>query len=640
MSLHRILALCRNVFGRKRFSLMLDVASALFAQIVLLVVILHARDFGGVAQLLAVTAVSASASLYLFRAYRQIWSRVSLLDVTALTYASLTTSLIVAGAALWIFGPRAPLRVGVGSVVVLLAFWVGPRMLARLWWEGKSTPKRSDAKLEPVLLFGSGRRAGQFIKSNAIDQRYHIVGFFHDDPRVRGRQVMGVPGLGTFDRLGEVLENLSEGGVHPKRLVVTEDNEGPDDLARALDHAARHGMILCRLPSAIRLVSAGANEDRLQQVSIEDILHRETVSLNDPRVPRAMRGAVIMVTGAGGSIGAELVRQIATSDPAKIILVEFCEYNLYSIEHELAARFPLVPRVTALCDIRRKADLDHVFAQHRPDIVLHAAALKHVPLLEDHPEQAVLTNVLGTLNLAQLSLDHRVRQFTLVSTDKAVNPTNVMGCTKRWAEMICQSCDGEAERLGLSTRFACVRFGNVLGSAGSVVPLFWQQIAQGGPVTVTDEEITRYFMTIPEACELIVTATAATIDHAEREPRVFVLDMGAPVKILDLAKRMIQLHGLRPYEDIPITVTGLRPGEKMHEELAHSEERLAPASFSGAHLADSRAPAFAVVAASAQRLVAIAERGDHRATRAAMTSLVPEYAAAPIACPAPQVSHG
>lgn len=627
MTISRIVQAARNLVGRKRFALGLDILLALCAQFILLVIILHGRDLWPVLRMILATGAVGGVALYLFKAHRQLWTRVSLRDVVALTYAALLTSFIIAIFSLFDFGERAPVRVGIGTIFVLLAGWVGPRMLARLWWESRTSDAvhRPEDQREPILLFGSGRRAIQFIKANSIDQRYHIAGFFHDDPRVRGRQLLGVPGLGMLTGLGEILEQLHEANIYPRRLVVTEDGEGGDDLARGLDHAAKHGMILCRLPSAIRLVSADTASDRVQLVSIEDILHRDTVSLNSPKVPLALRETVVLVTGAGGSIGSELVRQIATYDPAKIVLLEFSEFNLYEVDHELAERFPHVPRATALCDIRQYDAVERVFLEHRPTIVLHAAALKHVPLLESHVSEAVLTNVLGTLNLAKLALEYDIKQFTLVSTDKAVNPTNAMGCTKRWAEMICQSINVEAEKLGKSTRFACVRFGNVLGSAGSVVPLFRRQIAQGGPITVTDPEITRYFMTIPEACELILTATATTMASAGRDSRVFVLDMGQPVRILDLAERMAQLHGLRPHIDIAISITGLRAGEKLHEELAHPDENLVPASFPRASLANARAPDFDVVARQAGILVAAAKSGKAAAVRDVLVSLVPEH---------------
>jgi FlaA1/EpsC-like NDP-sugar epimerase len=626
MTLHDLGSYFRMAMGRKRFVLAVDIACALVAEALLLIVVLNGRDVWPVVTLLAVTVVASAGAMFIFRTYRQLWSRVTLNDVVDLAKAAFVVALATAIASYWDFGPHAPIRVGTGSFFVLMAGWAGPRILARLWWESQaSTKQKSDKReLEPILLLGSDRRAGMFIKSNALDPRYDILGFFHADPRMKGRLVSGVPGLGPIEDLGEELRRLALLGLAPKRLVVTNDDARDGSLAIGLDHAARHGLILCRLPDAVRLVSGN---ESVQQVTIEDILHRDTVSLNRPEVPEVLRGSRILVTGAGGSIGSELVRQIAAYDPGAVILVENCEYNLYAIERELGESFPHVERHSALADVRDRDCIDRVFRDHRPDIVLHAAALKHVPLLEQHPDQAVLTNVMGTRNVAGLALEHGIAQFTLVSTDKAVNPTNAMGATKRWAEMICQSFDSEAERRGVRTRYACVRFGNVLGSAGSVVPLFRQQIAKGGPITVTDPAITRYFMTIPEACELILTATATTSSNEQREPRVFVLDMGEPVRIVSLAERMIQLHGMRPYEDIGIEFTGLRPGEKLYEELAHPDENLVPASFARASLADARTPAFAVVSAAVDRVVAIAARGDIEAVLVELARLVPEYRA-------------
>lgn len=619
-----------TAFARKRYVLLADILLAVLAESFLLYVVLHGRDEGPMIRLIAATGAISAVVLLFFGIYRQLWTRVSLRDVVALLYAAAATSLLVGLGSALEFGGEAPARVGVGSMMFIAAAWIAPRMLARLWWEAQTSSQSSATSNgpkdgEPVFLYGSGRRAIAFIRANTADHRYRILGFFHNDPRLRGRSLLGVPGLGALDDIASQIVALGPDAILPRRLVVSEDGEGANDLSDALEVAAQNGLILCRIPNAGQLLSAGGGENRLEQVSIEDILHRATVSLANPQLPMALTGKRVLVTGAGGSIGSELVRQIATFDPALIVLVEFCEFNLYQIEHELSARFPSVPHATALCDIRQRDALEAAFAAHRPELVLHAAALKHVPLLESHPDEAVRTNVRGTLNLAELALVHGVQQFTLVSTDKAVNPTNAMGCTKRWAEMICQSMDRRAEEQGKVTRFACVRFGNVLGSAGSVVPLFQKQIAEGGPLTVTDRNITRYFMTIPEACELILAATATTMAASERESRVFVLDMGEPVKILDMAERMIQLSGLRPYHDIDIKITGLRQGEKLHEELAHPDEHLTPAGFAGASLAEARSPDFAVVADGVSALMVQAEARDHAAIRAALRTLVPEY---------------
>jgi len=303
------------------------------------------------------------------------------------------------------------------------------------------------------------------------------------------------------------------------------------------------------------------------------------------------------------------------------------EYNLYKIDGELARTFPNVPRATALCDVRNFEAVRRVFLAHRPNLVLHAAALKHVPLLEDHASEAVLTNVVGTRNVARAASEAEVEVMTLVSTDKAVNPTNVMGCTKRWAEIICQSSDAQRRKGLTKTRYVCVRFGNVLDSAGSVVPLFREQIARGGPLTVTHAEVTRFFMTIPEACELILSATAATRLTRPESSQVYVLDMGEPVKIMSLAERMIQLHGLRPGHDIEIRVTGLRPGEKLYEELAHEAEELMPAPISRAHLAKARAPEMRLVEKAYAELVEVVDGGSRDDIVHALRKLVPEFSA-------------
>ncbi len=617
-----------HLLRRKRYMWGIDIVSAVIAQTVLLVVILHGRDEGPVVRLLAATAFCSAVLLLVFRAHRQIWTRVALADIVQLVKVAALVAVIVGVASWWEFGPQAPVRVALGSVSVLAAAWIGPRMLARLLWEARNNARGehgAGTAAEPILLFGSGQRAIGFIKSNLASRRYDILGTFHADERLTGRELLGVPMLGDLSTLGEQLERWRGSEQFPRTLVVTEDGEGPNDLATALEFAAQHALRLSRLPDSSRLLAANGPAEELQQVSIEDILHRETVRLGSPLVPEAIRGKRVLVTGAGGSIGSELVRQVATYDPALIILVEFSEYNLYAIAHEMADSFPAVAHVTELCDVRQENDLRFVFTRHRPQIVLHAAALKHVPLLEDHPDQAVHTNIIGTANVAGLALDYGVEQMTLVSTDKAVNPANVMGCTKRFAEMICQAYDVEAGARGLLTRFSCVRFGNVLGSAGSVVPLFRAQIARGGPVTVTDEDITRYFMTIPEACELILTASASTLTAPGREARVFVLDMGEPVRIVDLASRMIQLHGLRPWVDIDIRITGLRPGEKLHEELAHADEHLVPAPFRGASLAEARTLPLNDLLAAVDRLGVTAGAQDRAAIVSALRTTVPEF---------------
>lgn len=625
-----------GLIGRKPLLLLTDLMLAVTAMIVLQFGLLNFKHFEDAVYLTSIGAAAALCSLYLVKTHMQVWRCVSLLDLLALVGAAAATALVIAAASFRLEPPPAmgglgfAARLLLGSLVMLVAGWSAPRLLYRLWeeWQAPARPGETVAEAEPVLLYGSGPRADQFIRVNAATRRYDILGLFHENRALAGRRIRGVVARGSLDRLGEVMTSLHARGVFPKRLIVTEDRERPDEIAAALEAAAVNGLRLARLPSLLGLLD-GFGGDMVRPVAIEDILNRGPVRLGHPAVESALAGATVMVTGAGGSIGSELVRQIAGFRPARIVLVDQGEFNLYEIDMELGRAFPKVPRAIALCDVRDAGALRRVFARHRPAIVLHAAALKHVPMLEHHPEQAVLTNVLGTRNVALLSREFGVKVMTLVSTDKAVNPTNVMGCTKRWAEIICQTYDRDRDGSAESTRFVCVRFGNVLDSAGSVLPLFRKQIARGGPVTVTHRAITRYFMTIPEACELILTGMASTFSGKPAESQVYVLDMGEPVRIYSLAEQLIQLHGLRPHEDIEIRVTGLRAGEKLHEELAHDAEHLMPASFPKASLARARATDEATLTRAFDRLIAAAEIANRGAMLAILSELVPEFAPDP-----------
>lgn len=602
-----------------------DLLLLLAAQYGLLRVVLNWRHWDGLGITAGLSLVIAFFTLWQVGAHRHVWSRISLQDVIGLLIAA---SIVAVGTAFIVsaqVGIVAFWRVLVGGIVMYVCAWAAPRLVMRLWLERFQTSRAvRDAAVEAVLIYGSGRRTEQFIKVSAGDTKYRVVGFLHEDRGLAGRRLLGVDAMGSLDDLRQILQQLGSKRIDVKRLIVAEDGERPDELAAALAAAAEHGLLLCRLPSLLSLVDATRTNDIVKAVSIEDILHRDPVQLKDTRVPPCIAGKSVLVTGAGGSIGSELVRQIALHKPAEIVLLESCEFNLYQIDMQLSQRFPHVNRVTALCDIRDRQAMEAIFARHRPQIVLHAAALKHVPLMETHLDQAILTNIMGTHNVATLARDYGAEIVTLVSTDKAVNPSSVMGCTKRWAEIVCQSLD--AARGNTMPRYACVRFGNVLDSAGSVVPLFRQQIAAGGPVTVTHRDVTRYFMTIPEACALILAATAATGEARLEASAVYVLDMGAPIRIADLAERMIQLHGLRPHDDIPVKFVGLRPGEKLYEELAHSAEDLVPAPFAKASLAKARTCSLDMLDVALERVIASARSGDEAEMELALQSLVPEYA--------------
>ena len=369
------------------------------------------------------------------------------------------------------------------------------------------------------------------------------------------------------------------------------------------------------LPSTHDLISGQVTISALREVSIEDLLGREPVKLDWEGIRAQIAHQVILISGAGGSIGSELCRQIARLNPEMLILLEMSEYNLYRIDMELRKQYPELHLQTVLGDIRDQERLERVFTQMRPTIVFHAAAYKHVPMVELNPGVGTQMNIVGTQILADTAARYGVNKFIMISTDKAVNPTNVMGASKRIAEIYCQNLNSRTE-----TAFITTRFGNVLGSSGSVVPLFKRQIESGGPVTVTHPDIERYFMTIPESCQLVLQA--ATIGKGGE---IFVLDMGEPVKIQELAKQLIRLSGLIPEEDIPIVYTGLRPGEKLFEELFHPDEQLRTTTHPKIMLAQSRHLDWTWLQAQIKRLKRVCMAGESQEIKRCLQSIVPEY---------------
>jgi FlaA1/EpsC-like NDP-sugar epimerase len=404
---------------------------------------------------------------------------------------------------------------------------------------------------------------------------------------------------------------------------------------RALfDAAAGLGLTLARLPKLTDFKSGVADKMEIKPVDVEDLLGRPQVPLDRDAMARLIKGRRVLVTGAGGSIGTELVRQIAALGPAALTPVDHSEYALYRIDLEAAESFPALPRESRLADVRDKGRLDQVFAEARPEVVFHAAALKHVPMVEGNVVEGIATNTIGTVNVADTCRAFDVGHMVVISTDKAVNPSSVMGASKRLAEIYCQARDIEASARGAGTRFVTVRFGNVLGSTGSVVPLFQRQLAHGGPLTVTHPDMRRYFMTIREAVELVLQAAAlgAGETGAGVPPgNICVLDMGEPVKIIDLARQMIRLAGLEPEKDVKIEIVGLRPGEKLFEEVFHGAEPLVASPAAGILLAEPRAAdADAIEAAMIQLRAACAER-DQEGAMAVLHGLVPEYAGGAIA---------
>lgn len=391
------------------------------------------------------------------------------------------------------------------------------------------------------------------------DQNYKPIGFVDDNKNKKGQEIQGVRVIGGISDIPKIVREREV-----KLIIIAMPSATAKEMRHIMQQCEGLGCMIRTLPGLSDLVSGRVSIDVLRAVSLEDLLGRDPVNLDWQAIHSAMVQKIVLVSGAGGSIGSELCRQIAKLNPALLIVVERSEYNLFMLEQEFSEKFANIKLQKCLLDVGDTVALEALFKQYHPNIIFHAAAYKHVPMLETQPREAVLNNILGTRCLAELAVRFKVDKFILVSTDKAVNPTNIMGASKRVAEMICQSLNG----IG-STEFITVRFGNVLGSAGSVVPIFKRQLEQGGPLTVTHPDITRFFMTIPEACQLILQALAIGSGG-----EVFVLDMGEPVKIKFLAEQMILLAGKKPGEDIEIRYTGLRPGEKLYEELFHSTEAL------------------------------------------------------------------
>jgi FlaA1/EpsC-like NDP-sugar epimerase len=428
--------------------------------------------------------------------------------------------------------------------------------------------KRGVLKNSKVLIFGSGQTG--LITKHVIDNSptSRVFGFLEDDPRKIGKVINGSKIYGASqEELEELFSNLSI-----DELIITVKNLSVERKNELVDICLPYQVKIRMVPSVDQWVRGELSLNQIKDIRIEDLLERDSIKLDNPSIKLEIRGKSICITGAAGSIGSELVRQIIHYKPKSLVLIDQAESPLFEIDRQIKAMGIEVNIVSYVADISNAARMDSIFQGHKPQMIFHAAAYKHVPLMENNPSEAVLCNILGTKILADIAVQHKVEKFVMISTDKAVNPTNVMGCSKRIAEIYVQSLNNHLSNTQSGhTSFVTTRFGNVLGSNGSVIPIFKKQIEQGGPITVTHPEITRYFMTIPEACQLVLEAGVMG-----RGGEVFIFDMGQSVKILDLARKMILLSGLKPNKDIDIVFTGLRDGEKLFEELLNQRENTVP----------------------------------------------------------------
>ena len=547
--------------------------------------------------------------------YRGLWRYASLPDLRRIIIAVLVAALAVPAVMLMLQLPIGPPRsVYVIAPVFLIMGMGGSRFVYRAWKEHAFTP--ADEQRTSVLVMGAEDSAVNLIKELARSAQWRVVGVLGDDRSGHGREIHGIKILGALEEIGAQAQLL---GV--KHVIIAMPAATHGVRRQAVDFARSAGLQVLTVPAFDDLMSGKVTVSEIRNVELDDLLGRDPVILDSARLKTWIGGHVVMVSGAGGSIGAELCRQIARYQPRQIILFELNEFALYTIEQEFAGRFPGMKVVCAIGDVKDNARVAEVLAAYRPSIVFHAAAYKHVPLMESETAwQAVLNNVLGTRVMAQAAIATGVEKFVLISTDKAVNPANVMGASKRLAEMVCQSLQQIA-----GTCFVIVRFGNVLGSTGSVIPKFREQLAAGGPLTVTHPDITRYFMSIPEAVQLVLQAGLMG-----QGGEIFVLDMGEPVRIVDLARDLIRLSGFAESE-IQIVYTGLRPGEKLFEEPLAASEGTLPTPHPKLRVAQARRES-ADWLAELTGWLALNTRADATSVKAELARRVPEYT--------PQHTHG
>jgi len=544
-----------------------------------------------------------------FGLHRGAWRFTSTYDLTVVI-KSVVAGTLVSALAIFLLTKlvAVPRSVFPLHALFLVGLLIGGRIVYRLFRDGEIR----GTKGRRVLIVGAGAAGNMLLRdlqrNSEVD--YHVVGFIDDDQAKKGREIQGVR---ILDRVSAIptLSRL----LRIELILIAVPSATAEEMRVMVDYCARAGVRFRTLPKVQDILDGSASTADLRSVKLDDLLGRDPVALDWDTMSEMIRGRRVLITGGAGSIGSELCRQVARLDPEEVILVEQNEFNLYSLTLELEGKFTDIRFSRLLGDVCDRASMRYIFDKHHPHIVFHAAAYKHVPMLQDQVRETIQNNTLGTKSVADAAIAAGVSKVVLISTDKAVNPSSLMGVSKRLAEMV-----GQLNNKTSDTQFITVRFGNVLGSAGSVVPLFDQQIRNGGPVTVTHPEMTRYFMTISEACQLILQACSMGAGG-----EIFVLNMGEPVKIDYLARQMIRLAGKVPDEDIEVRYTGLRPGEKLSEELFHPEERLAQTAYEKILLAEVRPLVADLFWKLFEELSVSVEHYDHLRAKEIAVQLVPEY---------------
>lgn len=564
-------------------------------------------------------------SFILFGVYKRIWRYSSTDDLLIITKATLI-SVILAAFAFFLTTrlenmPRSTMLI---YFILLTILSGGSRITYRLIRDKTLAPINNINERINVLLIGASDEAEALIRSShKPDGPYHIIGIFDNDKNKLGRKIRGVDIIGSIEKVYETNSLIKEKKI--TKIIIADKNITRKDIGLLLKYVDKIGISLARLPKISELnkaIDSKSNEAR--PINIEDLLGRSETRFDKNNLEEFINNKIILITGAGGTIGSELANQISDMGPKKIVLSDYSEFALWNITDKISAKIDNENISSVLLDVRDKHEIDKTFKKYKPDIILHAAALKHVPICEDHPSDAMRTNVIGTKNISEKAIKYRTKTMVLISTDKAVDPTNFMGASKRAAEIYIQNLDREKSY----TDFVTVRFGNVLGSTGSVIPLFQNQISRGGPLKVTHKEATRFFMSVKEAVELVLISLNSSINKKEKGD-INVLEMGEPMKIDNLAKQLARLSGLTPGKDIKINYTGLRVGEKLHEKLFHKEEIKITTSHPDILIAKSRQLNFSNVNKILLTLEDFLVKNNEKEAIKILKNLVPEFSIDP-----------